>query len=480
MPLTRRFATELSYEWQTHCICYKDLQREAENLVGDYDEELEMVFKFHLTVAIEQANNFYLTKETHVKECLEDVSKAVDAVAEVHLEREAKHLPPAMGRGYTKMLGKSPTTSTDHLWAAIHFEDDRSMSEEDLDFVRDFFEIWKSGCKEKKGVITLSDFVNDCFMSRLEEGALQTALREWLQLLTYIDSIRNFAILNSAAAVKLLQRHSSQATCDEVMAVVSTLPMFHMSELYSVITEMELLAERLQYCLSPSSHVEVPTTWSPHICPFCTHTVTNAVILQGGRICCWACALKNSSNAIVYCPITFRQTDLRQIKLERVLATFLRRFFPESLKSVPAALLGHEEKVEEEEETVHGILSMMKARKKKEEPRPRPHTARRSRRQQSSSYSSSLDLTKLDQDVTVILKKIHDDDSSRGYSPPRCLLHCRSSCMPDDRSCAGGIVPYLFHASHRPSVSTRQETSAAFPWRPQNSTHISSPIPSTR
>eukprot|EP00960_Hanusia_phi_P039867 754097-Hanusia_phi.AAC.1 len=381
MPLTRRFATELSYEWQTHCICYKDLQREAENIVGDYDEELEMVFKFHLTVAIEQANNFYLTKELHVKECLQDVSKAVDAVAEVHLEREAKHMPPALGRGYAKMLGKSPTTSTDHLWAAIHLED-RRMSEEDLEFVREFFDIWKSGSKEKKGVVTLSDFVNDCFMSRLEEGALQSALREWLQLLTYIDTIRNFAILNSAAAVKLLQRHSSQATCDEVMAVVSTLPMFHMSELYSVISEMEQLAERLQYCLSPAAHGEVPTTWSPHICPFCTHTVSNAVILQGGRICCWTCAIQNSSNAIVYCPITFRQTDLRQIKLER-------------------------------------------ARKKKEEPRPRPHTARRrcevclpvsrlsclllksvarlmlsrSRRQQTSTNFSSLDLTKLDQVV---------------------------------------------------------------------------------
>jgi hypothetical protein len=41
------------------------------------------VFKFHLTFAIEQANEFYEEKEKQASEAFTSVSKAVAAVAEV-------------------------------------------------------------------------------------------------------------------------------------------------------------------------------------------------------------------------------------------------------------------------------------------------------------------------------------------------------------------------------------------------------------
>ncbi|KAJ1484944.1 hypothetical protein T484DRAFT_1795248 [Baffinella frigidus] len=62
MPLARRLAAELRPEWKNHCIRYKELQRRAEALVGETNEEEEYVFRNHLECAVERTNDFFLIK----------------------------------------------------------------------------------------------------------------------------------------------------------------------------------------------------------------------------------------------------------------------------------------------------------------------------------------------------------------------------------------------------------------------------------
>ena len=106
MPLARRLAGELRPEWRNHCVQYKvpprcrshaqptppharcgapctngvqasgahggagleqELQRKAEALVGETNEEEEFVFRNHLECDIERTNDFFLVKVQQVR-----------------------------------------------------------------------------------------------------------------------------------------------------------------------------------------------------------------------------------------------------------------------------------------------------------------------------------------------------------------------------------------------------------------------------
>ena len=100
---------------------------------------------------------------------------------------------------------------------------------------------------------------------------------------------------------------------------------------HQVIDEMQDVALKLSMCLSnaveqPSG---TPKAWSAHVCPFCSHTVVNAVIMPAGRTCCFKCAVASSSSCIFTCPITGKTQDIRGLRGERVLSKFLQRYFPQ-------------------------------------------------------------------------------------------------------------------------------------------------------
>eukprot|EP00961_Rhodomonas_salina_P127182 1714688-Rhodomonas_salina.1 len=62
---------------------WTDLQREAEDLVGADNEELDAVFKFHLLHATEEASTFYESKQAQVEEQFELVAKQIEVCAQV-------------------------------------------------------------------------------------------------------------------------------------------------------------------------------------------------------------------------------------------------------------------------------------------------------------------------------------------------------------------------------------------------------------
>jgi len=374
MPLSRRLAKELLPEWFDHCISYKELQREAENLVGvdGVNEENEAVFKFHLTYAIEQANEFYLTKELQVKEAFDAVSRAVDNVAQVHHDREAKCHSHG-GNSHSAVItpgspDSSPTTSTDNLWIEAE-----ALSWQDHETLEQCFEGWKKWAHATRRH-TLSDYINDAFMVQLETGALKAALLDWLKLLMFIDHIRNFAMLNSVAALKLIERHTSEALQPGLRKHLESQQIFGVEGMCRVVVAMEEVAQKLSTCLSLEacelrSPAGVPLTWSAHVCPFCSQTVCNAVIMPAGRACCWSCAAEHSSSCIFTCPLTGKPQDLRGLRGERVLSKFLQRYFPAAYRSGPGEVTGNSANMardtQVQERTAHGILSMFKAQEKK-------------------------------------------------------------------------------------------------------------------
>mmetsp|Transcript_23598 Transcript_23598/g.58295 ORF Transcript_23598/g.58295 Transcript_23598/m.58295 type:complete len:544 (-) Transcript_23598:55-1686(-) len=359
MPLQRRLGRELLPDWAP--IAYKDLQREAEELVGveGVNEENEAVFRFHLTYAIEQASEFYEAKERQAKQAFVSVSKAVDAVAEVHHDREAKCASRLPSGGVTE----SPTTSTDNLWTA-----GQKLDAESLDRIADVFEAWKK-CAHAHRRHLLSDFINVKFMVQLETGALKAALLDWLKLLMFIDHIRNFAILNSITALKLIERHCLEASQADLRKHLEEQAIFKMQGLTEIVGKMETVALQLSTCLFPDANPSTPTTWSAHVCPFCSHTVSNAVIMQSGRACCWLCVTHHSSSCIYECPLTAKPQDLRNLRAERVLSKFLQRYFPDAYKSGPGEVTGNIANLAKDnqiqQKTCHGILTMMKASKDK-------------------------------------------------------------------------------------------------------------------
>mmetsp|Transcript_23233 Transcript_23233/g.36335 ORF Transcript_23233/g.36335 Transcript_23233/m.36335 type:complete len:512 (-) Transcript_23233:665-2200(-) len=443
MPLTKRLQSEVKPEWQLHVIKYKELQREAEVLVGDENEELEHVFKFHITHAAEEAAEFYNTQLQIAQDRFESVARAVQGVSQINEERIVKPKPPPKPQSLLSL--QSPTTSTDQIWAVIEqrkeqiaaemaaaAEEASSAGSAERVELATYFHTWAGACKEKKNkVFTLFDFVDDSFMSQLEEDALKNALLDWLRLLTLLDEIRIFAILNVAAVLKLAQRHCSASICAGIVGELRALPMCSMVELSKIIVQMEEVAGTLSDRLAKaySFHLDTTSTWSPHLCPFCCHTVCNAVMLpEGGKACCWACAVENCSNAIIECPLTHRESDVRTLKVERVLGTFLRRFFPVSYKSAPGELLGKVVEKVEEEKTAIGILSSMRSKAKlkpltipengMEKPKSR---SARSKSARSPPGSGGVDLSYLDSAVSKMLKNLSDMKNSPSPAIGRSL-----------------------------------------------------------
>eukprot|EP00283_Hemiselmis_rufescens_P007342 CAMPEP_0173430402 /NCGR_PEP_ID=MMETSP1357-20121228/8834_1 /TAXON_ID=77926 /ORGANISM="Hemiselmis rufescens, Strain PCC563" /LENGTH=476 /DNA_ID=CAMNT_0014394731 /DNA_START=59 /DNA_END=1486 /DNA_ORIENTATION=- len=380
MPLARRLGKELLPEWGDHCLAYKELQREAESLVGvdGVNEENEAVFKFHLSYAIEQANEFYLQKESQAKEAFASVAHAVETVAQVHGDREAKsHRGAGGGASSVAVTPSSPdsspttssTLSTDNLWGA----GGPPLSHEERETLETVFEGWKKWAHATRRH-TLSDYINDAFMVQLEAGALKAALLDWLKLLMFIDHIRNFAMLNSVAALKLIERHTSDAHVPALRALLQQQEVFRMQGLCDMVHQMEDVALKLSSCLhneAPHSPVGVANTWSPHVCPFCSKTVSNAVIMPTGRTCCWLCSVDTSSSCIFTCPLTAKPQDLRSLRAERVLSRFLQRYFPAAYRSGPGEVTGNSANMAKDKQvqqrTAHGILSMFKVQAEKKE-----------------------------------------------------------------------------------------------------------------
>mmetsp|Transcript_402 Transcript_402/g.723 ORF Transcript_402/g.723 Transcript_402/m.723 type:complete len:480 (-) Transcript_402:195-1634(-) len=403
MPLTRRLEKEILPEWRLYSVPYKELQREAEDLVGNENEELQEVFKFHLLHAAEEASTFYEAKQAQVRENFEAVTKQIDVCAQVHIDRAAKH--PA---AWTPSA--SPTQSTDCLWSTWTLE-------ETTHELAQFFEMWVRSTKAKRGVILLSDFVDDSFMSQLEEGALRGALKEWLRLLALVDQVRSFAVLNVMAVTKLIQRHCAADIAQELQDKVGGLAVFGMRGMGEVMGGMEQTAQRLALCLHKdyawSMDLDSASHWSLHICPFCAKSVLNGVMLEPGRPACWHCAVSACKNAIVSCPLTRKDADLRTLKLERVLGTFLRRYFPCAHKTAPGSLLGNFVKEDvTPKSNGHGILSMMKSVSSSRVPSvpeapDEGHVSLRKTRKKRPA-PPSMDLSYLDAAVSKMLQRLNE------------------------------------------------------------------------
>lgn len=400
MPLRKRLESELCSEWREQAIRYKELQREAEELVGNDDEESLAVFKWHASLAMQQASEFYDCKVKELQGVFNEVALSVHGVHDVHKDREKTLVCKA----------RSPNVSTEHLWSLPEASSARGALAEDEDFlvIKRCFEIWREDAEEKPRRTCLASFVSQSFMVTLEESALKDALREFLQMLVYIDRIRNFAMLNSITILKVAQRHCGTDTCNALVTELHALPIFQMTALNVLVPEMEELARKLHMKLSSGTFDELPSSWSMHVCPFCAHTTTNAVVLTGGRSCCWSCAAKHSSNALVYCPLTNKPVDIKELRLERVLVSFLRRFFPSALKNAPALLVGGTESVEADVKSTKTSIGMLSALNspslRSKECKSKVTMSRRQRRLSDERRPCSLEIEKLDLEVSSILK----------------------------------------------------------------------------
>lgn len=421
MPLGKRLTAELCCEWREQGVNYKQLQREAEDLVGNDDEEPTLVFRFHATVAMEQASEFYDSKVKELQGVFEEVAQAIGGVHDLHKDR-AK---------CTASKLHSPSTSTEHLWSPQKEKTDSqpppsTEGEEETpeQLMKRFFAMWKQDaqdhCCAGPRKTCLSSFVDDNFMLTLEESALKDALREFLQMLVYIDRIRNFALLNCVVIMKVAQRHCDTETCKELIASLHELPIFKMTAINSLVPEMEELARKLHQKLSgTTTHTDLPSSWSLHVCPFCSHTVTNAVTLPVGQTCCWKCVAEDSSNALVYCPVTSKPVDIKELRLERVLVSFLRRFFPSTLKDAPAHLIGNDDDAKSSDLKPSAPIGMLAALKS---PNLRPRhlckskvtVSRRQRRLSDEARPPSLELEKLQDEVSAILKGLASPKPGRG------------------------------------------------------------------
>jgi len=174
MPLGKRLTAEMCSEWREQAICYKDLQREAEELVGNDDEEQEAVFRFHAEFAMETASEFYDKKVKELQSVFNEVALCVGGVHDMHKDREKSAV----------LKTTSPTTSSEHLWALPNDPDapSRAPQDEDRIVMEQCFAIWKQDTEEKPGRTSLLNFVGPAVLLTLEESALKDALREFLQV----------------------------------------------------------------------------------------------------------------------------------------------------------------------------------------------------------------------------------------------------------------------------------------------------------
>lgn len=422
MPLRKRLESELCSEWKEQALRYKELQREAEELVGSENEESAAVFKFHVNLGMEKASEFYELKVKELQGVFSEVKLSIMGVHNVHKDREKA----ARSRATT-----SPSTSTDHLWSMSKVEEEEATlekEEEERAIKKRCFAIWQQDAATHPRKVCLSNFVDENFMLVLEESALKDALREFLQMLVYIDRIRNFALLNSIIAIKLAHRHCVNETAKEIINSLHALPMFAMTAINAMVPEIEEVARTLRQKLSSTAE-DLPSTWSLHVCPFCSHTATNAVLLPIGRTCCWKCAAESASDALIYCPLTNKPVDIKGLRLERILVSFLRRFFPASLKDAPAMLTGGEVQ-DEKPKTSMGLFSALKAPVfRKEQRTKKASLTRRQRRLSDEKRPSSLEIEKLDLEVSAILKGLASP-ALPGMGTPKTPAHETAMLMP--------------------------------------------------
>lgn len=160
-------------EWREQALCYKDLQHEAEELVGNDDEEQEAVFKFHAEFAMEQASEFYDKKVKELQAVFDEVALCVGGVHDLHKDREKSAV--------SKIT--SPSTSTEYLWTLPEDKPPAQTPEdEDKLVMQQCFAIWRQDTDEKPGRTSLANFVGEGFLLTLEESALKDALRDFLQI----------------------------------------------------------------------------------------------------------------------------------------------------------------------------------------------------------------------------------------------------------------------------------------------------------
>jgi len=420
MPLTKRLQYELCDQWREQALRYKDLQREAEDLVGS--DRTSDDFEHHVIAGLEQASVFYEAKVQELQGVVDEVMLSVQSVVEVHDMHEratsfsraqsvdvegpsqegaemrekvtsflrAQSCPEEMSRflagagddsgedegaaRHARGRGMSAgAADEDELAAVIRDalaaiaatdaapgQDDEDGSEREgegeaekrqsegrsprdaRDAARKCFRTWRLAAPVRKPRrASLAHFFDDTFLLRLEESALQDALRELLPMLVYIDRIRNFALLNCVAAVKLAKCHCEAKSEERLMAALRALPMFSMRGLSTLGAQIEQQARSLYRKLSVRQHQDsnmLPSSWSLHLCTFCSHTAENPVVLSVGRMGCWACAMASAATgAIIYCPLTHTPISIKELRVVSILATFLRRFFPK-LKGAPACL----------------------------------------------------------------------------------------------------------------------------------------------
>jgi hypothetical protein len=217
---------------------------------------------------MEQASEFYDSKVKELQVVFEEVSICVGGVHDVHKDREKCSLVKV----------NSPCTSIHHLWSlaeeAIPIEG--TESEVSAGLRKRYFAIWCLNAREKTSSqkTSLASFVNESFMLTLEENAIKDALREFLPMLVYIDRIRSFALLNCVTIMKLAQRHCNAETSKALIDTLYATPMFQMTAINILQPKIENLARKLQQQLT-GTVAELPSSWSMHVCPFCSHTVTN-------------------------------------------------------------------------------------------------------------------------------------------------------------------------------------------------------------
>ena len=418
MPLRKRLETELCSVWREHALPYKDLQHEAEELVGNDDDESEAIFVNHATCAMERASAFYDDKVKELQGVFEEVTLSIVGVHDVHKDRQKC---TTLAKPQT-----SPSTSTEHIWdmkeaPAAEGADDEA--EESRRVMQKCFEIWTQDARYKPRRTSLASFCNDSFLLTLEESALKDALREFLQMLVYLDRIRNFALLNSVVALKLAQCHCGTKTEKLLTEALHALPMFKMEVPNDLVPEIEALARTLHEKLWPGAD-ELPSSWSLHVCAFCSHTAANPVLLPVGRTCCWKCAAVSASNAIVYCPLTDKPMSVKDIHLERTLVTFLRRFFPAALKDAPPQLVSDNAPAEAKPKVAMSMVGMLSALKSpkitKQEGKGKVAVSRRQLRTMDLMRPPSFEFDKLNQEVSCMLKELATPDSP-GQGKGRCI-----------------------------------------------------------
>ena len=328
----------------------------------------------------------------------------------------------------------SPSTSTEHNWDSMAVPAAEGDDEESRRVMQACFDVWSQDARYKPRRTCLASYINPSFMLTLEESALKDALREFLQMLVYVDRIRNFALLNSLVAMKLAQCHCGNKTEEVLTKTLHALPMFKMEVLSDLVPEIEGLARKLHDKLRPEAD-ELPSSWSLHVCAFCAHTADNPVVLPVGRTCCWKCAAVSASNAIVYCPLgdlvvttlTDKPMSVKDIHVERTLVTFLRRFFPAALKGAPAQLVSDNVPVDVDvkPQASMGIVGMLSALKSKKGPQQECNVkvapSRRQLRTSALMRPPSFELDTLNQEVSSILKDLATPVPSSPHSKGRCI-----------------------------------------------------------